>query len=60
MDDGAYGFKNKDSGEWNGLMGELLAQVYKGQRGVEQAHGGVVSPGISRIAGSGSVSWGSG
>ena len=46
MDDGAYGFKNKDSGEWNGLMGELLAQVYKGQRGVEQAHGGVVSPGI--------------
>jgi hypothetical protein len=27
VDDGAYGFKNKDSGEWNGLMGELLAQV---------------------------------
>ena len=27
MDDGAYGFMNKETGEWNGLMGELLAQV---------------------------------
>ena len=27
VDDGAYGFKNKETGEWNGLMGELLAQV---------------------------------
>ena len=46
MDDGAYGFKNKDSGEWIGLMGEVLAQVYKGQRGVEQAHGKAVSSGM--------------
>ena len=29
MDDGAYGFRNKETGEWNGLMGELLAQVPK-------------------------------
>ena len=27
VDDGAYGFMNKETGEWNGLMGELLAQV---------------------------------
>lgn len=27
VDDGAYGFRNKETGEWNGLMGELLAQV---------------------------------
>ena len=27
VDDGAYGYKNKDTGEWNGLMGELLSQV---------------------------------
>ena len=27
MDDGAYGYKNKETGEWNGLMGELLSQV---------------------------------
>ena len=26
VDDGAYGFRNKETGEWNGLMGELLAQ----------------------------------
>ena len=26
VDDGAYGFMNKETGEWNGLMGELLAQ----------------------------------
>jgi len=27
VDDGAYGYKNKETGEWNGLMGELLSQV---------------------------------
>jgi ABC-type amino acid transport substrate-binding protein len=27
VDDGAYGFRNKETGEWNGLMGELLAQT---------------------------------
>ena len=27
VDDGAYGYHNKDTGEWNGLMGELLSQV---------------------------------
>jgi hypothetical protein len=27
VDDGAYGSKNKDTGEWNGLIGELLSQV---------------------------------
>ena len=27
LDDGAYGYKNKETGEWNGLMGELLSQV---------------------------------
>ncbi|XP_023339114.1 glutamate receptor ionotropic, kainate 2 [Eurytemora carolleeae] len=26
VDDGAYGYKNKETGEWNGLMGELLSQ----------------------------------
>ena len=26
VDDGAYGYK-KETGEWNGLMGELLSQV---------------------------------
>ena len=30
VDDGAYGFRNKETGEWNGLMGELLAQVEQG------------------------------
>ena len=27
VDDGAYGYKNKETGEWNGLMGEILTQV---------------------------------
>lgn len=27
VDDGAYGYLNKETGEWNGLMGELLSQV---------------------------------
>ena len=27
VDDGAYGYHNKETGEWNGLMGELLSQV---------------------------------
>ena len=27
VDDGNYGYKNKETGEWNGLMGELLSQV---------------------------------
>ena len=27
VDDGAYGYKNPETGEWNGLMGELLSQV---------------------------------
>ena len=27
VEDGNYGFKNKETGEWNGLMGELLSQV---------------------------------
>ncbi len=27
VDDGAYGSKNKETGEWNGLIGELLSQV---------------------------------
>ena len=29
VDDGAYGYKNKETGEWNGLMGEILTQVGK-------------------------------
>ena len=29
VDDGAYGYKNKETGEWNGLMGEILTQVDK-------------------------------
>ena len=28
VEDGNYGFKNKETGEWNGLMGELLSQVW--------------------------------
>ena len=27
VDDGAYGYKNKETGEWNGLMGEILTQA---------------------------------
>jgi hypothetical protein len=27
VDDGAYGSKNKETGEWNGLIGELLSEV---------------------------------
>ena len=27
MDDGKYGYKDEETGEWNGLMGELLSQV---------------------------------
>ena len=30
VDDGAYGYHNKETGEWNGLMGELLSQVSSG------------------------------
>ena len=26
-DDSKYGKKDKETGEWNGMMGELLAQV---------------------------------
>ena len=33
VDDGAYGYKNKETGEWNGLMGELLSQVKHWDRG---------------------------
>ena len=28
VDDGAYGYHDKETGEWNGLMGELLSQVW--------------------------------
>ena len=27
VDDSKYGKKDKETGEWNGMMGELLAQV---------------------------------
>ena len=27
MDDQKYGKRNQETGEWNGMMGELLAQV---------------------------------
>ena len=27
VDDQKYGKRNKETGEWNGMMGELLAQV---------------------------------
>ena len=27
MDDHKYGKRNRETGEWNGMMGELLAQV---------------------------------
>ena len=27
VDDENYGKRNKESGEWNGMMGELLSQV---------------------------------
>ena len=27
VEDGNYGFKNKETGEWNGLMGELQTLV---------------------------------
>ena len=36
VDDGAYGYKNKETGEWNGLMGELLSQVRKTENLSEQ------------------------
>ena len=29
VDDGKYGYKDEETGEWNGLMGELLSQVNK-------------------------------
>ena len=29
VDDSKYGARDKETGEWNGMMGELLAQVYK-------------------------------
>ena len=31
VDDGAYGSKSQETGEWNGLMGELLSQVRNSQ-----------------------------
>ena len=36
VDDGAYGYKNKETGEWNGLMGEILTQVGETNK---QTHG---------------------
>ena len=38
VDDGAYGYKNKETGEWNGLMGELLSQVRAVGLGVHGIH----------------------
>ena len=29
VDDGQYGSKNKDTGEWNGMLGEVLEHVGK-------------------------------
>jgi len=29
VDDQKYGKRNQETGEWNGMMGELLAQVRK-------------------------------
>ena len=29
MDDGQYGSKNKETGEWNGMLGEILEHVGK-------------------------------
>ena len=29
VDDSKYGARDKETGEWNGMMGELLAQVFK-------------------------------
>ena len=31
VDDQKYGKRNQETGEWNGMMGELLAQVWPPQ-----------------------------
>ena len=28
VDDGQYGSKNKETGEWNGMLGEILENVF--------------------------------
>ena len=34
VDDQKYGKREKETGEWNGMMGELLAQVSKKKLGI--------------------------